>query len=131
MNLKEKVEDLYVALVGNKLTLAGNTIGFAGLYGAQTNLAAVTALIGFGVSAVTSCGIATVEYYRRTEDLIKRRGRLDPRTVELWIEHTTLNGAVLGYCQQQGIYLAAKKYDQLETFTKVREKCSKVKIPHF
>mgnify|MGYP001591529453 CR=1 FL=1 len=79
----------------------------------------------------TKCSAGTLHFYHRTEQHIEKYGLLKPRVVELWMATRTENMPELGYCQQQGIYLAARKHGQLYAFYEAKEKASKVKIPHF
>ena len=137
MNLAEKVENAYVRLIGNKITAAAtlSLVGSAYVYlqgndylnGMATwlDLAALVALCS------TKCGAGTLHFYRRTEQHIEKYGHLKPRVVELWMTNKTENRTEAGYCQQQGIYLAARKHNQLEAFNQAKEKVSKVTIPHF
>jgi len=41
------------------------------------------------------------------------------------------NARFLGYCQIQGLYLAARKYRQLKTFNEVKKEASKNIFPNF
>jgi|SRR3989344_4673884 len=151
MSLTEKVEDAYIQVVGNRVTAAATvaTVSSAGPLGLfleslfsteQTNPLltvayatgfVVTSLIATGYLMETKCGTKTQQYYRRTEKHIKKYNQLKPRVVELWMTRTTENQATYGYCQQQGIYLAAKKHGQLDAFYEAKRKVSRVKIPHF
>jgi len=149
MSLTEKVEDAYIRVVGNRVTAAAVVSTLAIDYATyeavsyfwdKNPLFAVLSVAGgivgtlFSASYVvdTKCGERTLHYFRRTEKRIKKKDRvLSPRVVELWMTRTTENQALYGYCQQQGIYLAAKKHRQLEAFYEVKRKASRVRIPHF
>jgi len=149
MSLTEKVEDAYIRVVGNRVTAAAVVSTLAIDYATyeavsyfwdKNPLFAVLSVAGgivgtlFSASYVvdTKCGERTLHYFRRTEKRIKKKDRvLSPRVVELWMTRTTENQALYGYCQQQGIYLAAKKHGQLEAFYEVKRKASRVRIPHF
>lgn len=138
MSLAEKVENAYIGLIENKVTLAANSLLGGSLYmlfeGNQSPVRLVAAYVSIGLGVValgTKCGTGTVQFYCRTEQHIQKYGRLKPRVVELWITHKTENLSNFGYCQLQGIYLAAKKYDQLDAFYEAKNKVSKVKIPNF
>src|SRR3989338_4124577 len=149
MSLTEKVEDAYIRVVGNRVTAAAVVSTLAIDYATyeavsyfwdKNPLFAVLSVAGgivgtlFSTSYIadTDCGTRTLRYFRRTEKRIQKRdGVLSPRVVELWMTRTTENQALYGYCQQQGIYLAAKKHRQLEAFYEVKRKASRVRIPHF
>ena len=138
MSLKETVEDLYVRLVGNRLVLAASLSLASSTY---AYIEADDANLRFGTGGIAiyaalalmikKCGVGTLQFYRRTEESIQKYGRLKPRVVELWMVHKTENAFLVGYCQQQGIYLAAKKHGQLEAFYEAKDKVSNVTIPHF
>lgn len=147
MSLTEKVEDAYIRMIGNRVTAAAALSTLAIDYATyeavsyfwdKNPLFAVLSAAGgivatlFSVSYVvdTNCGSQTLRYFHRTEQRIKKKG-LSPRVVERWMTNTTENLAQYGYCQQQGIYLAAKKHNQLDAFYQAKRKVSRVRIPHF
>jgi len=71
-------------------------------------------------------------FYNIIERHIQRRGNLSQRFVErLMTVKQVENGKFLGYCQKQGMYLAARNYGQLEVFNQAKENVSNCKIPHF
>ncbi|MEK6899779.1 MAG: hypothetical protein AABX05_01515 [Nanoarchaeota archaeon] len=151
MTLTKKVENAYVSYVGNRVTFAGNLMMGAGFYNLSfyfydrvlnhapaSGSSAMMFILGHalfftGISAMgnTLCGEGTLTYYQRTKEHIQRKGSLDQRMIELWITQTTENQKYLGYCQLQGMYLAAKKYKQLEPFYKAKRKVSRNKVPNF
>jgi len=138
MSLTEKVENLYIRLIGNRLVLAASLSLASSTY---VCIEADDANFRFGTSGIAiyaalalmlkKCGGGTLQFYRRTEESIQKYGRLKPRVVELWMVHKTENAPQVGYCQQQGIYLAAKKHGQLDAFYEAKDKVSEVRIPHF
>jgi len=142
MSLTERVENAYIRLVGNRVTLAASLLVAGTVYlniqsmrdddfnwvQAFTPMMYITGALTL---ANTKCGGGTLYFYRRTEKSIQKRGYLKPRVIELWMTHKTENREKVGYCQQQGMYLAARKYDQLEAFYAAKKKVSNVKIPHF
>lgn len=139
MSLAEKVENLYVRLIGNKITAAA-TLSLLGStylsldgengYLLSTFFGTVNGVAILSLLA-TKCSAGTLHFYHRTEQHIEKYGLLKPRVVELWMTEFTENMPELGYCQQQGIYLAARKHGQLDAFYEAKEKISKVRIPHF
>ena len=149
MSLTEKVEDAYIRVVGNRVTAAAVVSTLAIDYATyeavsyfwdKNPLFAVLSVAGgivgtlFSASYVvdTKCGERTLYFFRRTEKQIKKfDDRLMPRAIELWMAKKTENQALYGYCQQQGMYLAAKKHGHLGAFYKAKRRVSQVRIPHF
>lgn len=84
---------------------------------------------GFSLGA-TQLGRTTPKFYRRARESIEKTGYLDERIAREIIQGSE-NRAFMGYCQQQGLYLAARDTGQLEAFEEARQKYSKVQIPHF
>ena len=148
MSLTEKVEDAYIKLIGNRVTAAAAVSTLAINYGTYEAvsyfwdknplfavLSAASGVVAtlFSVSYVvdTKCGARTLYFFRRTEKQIKKFGHLKTKAIEYWMAKKTENQALYGYCQQQGIYLAAKKHQQLDAFYQAKRRASRVKIPHF
>ncbi len=133
MTLTDFVNELYVGLAGNRVDLVGK-IGFAGcICGA--------AITGFpewilplplfaGIMAYSYFGMSTLKYYKRTATHIKKFGELDRRFAETLIKETE-NQKFTGYCQLQGMYLAATRYGQLDAFYKAKSAISNNVIPNF
>lgn len=67
----------------------------------------------------------------RKEKHINRFGELRPRFLKRLIESKVERNPIIGYCQLQGDYLAAREYNQLEVFNEVKKKYSKNVIPNF
>ncbi|MCX6818462.1 MAG: hypothetical protein NT129_00485 [Candidatus Aenigmarchaeota archaeon] len=133
MKLNEIAEQLYVALVGNRLTLLSEIAIFSGFYGLVKDDSLVWGIpvwAGSMLFLYTAGGLSTVDYFNRTEKHIKRFGRLDERFSKALIDGTENNGAG-GYCPIQGMYLAAKKYGQLDVFHKAKKDVSNNIIPNF
>ena len=78
----------------------------------------------------TLCGKNTLKLYKRTREHIRDFGRLDERFVKTVIRKGQ-NERTYGYCEQQGVYLAALHEGQTEIFRNIQKKYSKVKVPFF
>ncbi|MBI2672745.1 hypothetical protein HYX19_00645 [Candidatus Woesearchaeota archaeon] len=140
MALKDIVDRLYVGLMGDRVNLASKIIFAASTYSLIYGINHKTLpsfLFGYlggylSVScfAYTTAGSGTLRYYNRTSKHIKQFRRLDPGFAKTLIEGTE-NRKFTGYCQLQGMYLAAKKYGQLDVFYEAKKKYSKNIIPNF
>jgi hypothetical protein len=131
-NLNDILDKIYVGLAGDRISLIAKIGCIAGIYGVENDSwpcifieIASGALIGY-----TSFGLRTLEYYIRTSKHIQEHGKLDLRFGERLIKGTE-NRKFTGYCQIQGLYLAAKKYNQLEAFYELKNSISKNIIPNF
>lgn len=97
-------------------SFGGFTVGLAGLAGA----------VG------TRFGRSTLRVYRRARRHIEREGRLDPRLSRRVIVGAQEPGnECIGYCEEQGLYLAARDSGQLEAFERARREYSTISVPHF
>jgi len=128
-----------VYLFGNRVVLVGIT--FLG-YGALTfsslpahELNSVTAGLSFcafcagaGIVGNARFGCSTIAIYRRSMAHISRYGRLDDRFAKAVINGSE-NEPLTGYCQQQGLYLAARDTGMLATFREAQKQHSNVSIP--
>lgn len=137
MRLRERLEDLEVGLMGNRLSLFGNTFMIGGLanyiYGGsieQQILGLTGASFGFCFSGPSFCGISTLRAYRATKKHIELMGRIDDRFVE-GLLGVFSNNPIYGYCQLQGAYLAARKYGLGREFREIKKRVSRNKIPNF
>ena len=143
-----KVQDCYVGLVGNRLTMIGYSL--VGLIFSQDyiiseinslnldrpyelflrfTLAFLTGCAG-GFLGGTGLGISTYRNYKKSQKHIKEFGRLRKKYARVLIEGSE-NCCFIGYCQQQGLYLAAKQAGQLDIFNEAKRKYSRVAIPFF
>jgi len=84
--------------------------------------------LGMSVIAATRFGHSTTKHYLRTKKHIRDTGGLDPAFVKNIIQKSE-NEAYIGYCQQQGCYLAAKRAGQEKVFREVASQYSRVRIP--
>ncbi|MDD5192486.1 MAG: hypothetical protein PHH54_06405 [Candidatus Nanoarchaeia archaeon] len=131
--LKKIVEQAYVLLAGNRLTLMSELMIGSGLFLSGDNhptLKPLLGMIGFPVYFVTVCGLQTLSSYNRTIKHIKKFEKLDERFAKEQMGEYK-NNLLMGYCQLQGMYLASKKYNQLDEFYKLKKKISEVIIPNF
>lgn len=112
---------------------AGAAIWFSGPLGSMRSFAGCL-LFSAGLAAlgVTKLGLGTRETYRRSKAHIERHGRLDERFARAVIlgARDGENGCY-GYCQEQGLYLAARDSGELETFERARREHSTLFVPHF
>ena len=136
-------EDFAVGLMGNRVTLASRILALGGIatflaldiprefrLEAFNVLAYTTLLPSVVLMASTNCGTTTLDHYRRTRKHMRGNGgKLDLRFAEALIEGSG-NDRFFGYCQQQGLYLAAKRYGQLDVFNEAKKK-SNIVIPFF
>ncbi len=87
-------------------------------------------LIGGCAASVTAFGESTRRFYEETKEHITQRGKLEPRYMRKLIERSE-NGSLIGYCQLQGAYLAAREANQLEVFNEIKKQYSNNKLPNF
>ncbi len=145
LKTSDKVDDIYVSLTGNRMTVLSHfaiAYGIGMMGGAWRGVGddpicllsclsgAVIYTGGLLASINTCCGRTTPWYYKETEEHIKHFGKLDERFARNLIQGSE-NGSFVGYCQQQGLYLAARKHGQLGVFRQAQKKYSKIKIPFF
>lgn len=136
--------------VRNRVALASNIAAATGLgmglYGggqlAQNTPASIeegvielaigisAAFIGGYASLYSKCGTTTQENYVRTLEHINRHGCLDSRYAVQVIEGGE-NGMFEGYCEQQGLYLAARDTENLNIFRQVCRARSNIILPFF
>jgi hypothetical protein len=136
MGLGELVDYALVATIGNRITagatiLSLNTFATYQIFGSLVGLLALTPLcVAFPLFGVTLAGTSTLEYYHRSVKHIKRFERLDHRFATTLIKGGE-NDAIFGYCELQGMYLAARNYGQLDAFYKAKKEVSNNIIPNF
>jgi len=132
MSLKEIVDDLYVALVGNRITALGSALLFAGSASLfDYDWANIPAMgIGFILIYQTRSGLDTVREYRRANQVIEENGKLRYGYVKSLCQEDE-GDRFYGYCKLQGAYLAARRAGQLRNFELARAKYSSIVIPNF
>jgi hypothetical protein len=140
MTLTDKLKAVKVGLIGNRIDLLGKLLMLGGAYcgidGAidgsiiemGTAVAALTT--GFEFSRQTEFGSMTKYIYERTKKHIQEFGKIDERFASC-ILSGDCEEKLYGYCELQGMYLAAKECGQLATFTKQKKNYSGVAIPNF
>lgn len=138
----DSLRDKYVKIVGNRITFlcrAGFQIGGMGAiiesYHRNPDAGfayALLALASFAGYAATGKGDeCTLEHYVRGKKHIKKYGRLRKRYAETMLASKT-HGRFYGYCQQQGLYLAAKELGEVEVFRAVdKEVDNRNYLPNF
>jgi hypothetical protein len=138
--LCEKINNVLVGIIGNRVTVLGYSLCATPLVMYHTSTPwekTITNMLtgpflaaGYILAMGTMCGWTTYEHYKKAADHIKSTGKLDMRYAETLITRSE-NRSFVGYCQQQGLYLAARDYGYLDVFEKARKMHSNVKIPHF
>lgn len=142
--LIDSARDIYVGLLGNRLTVLGELSAIAGinlivnpitevsdaLVQGQFFTEAALVIGGLGLAGTTMFGTTTKENYQSIRNKIRRTGRLDRETIESVLD-LDKDHPVLGYCQLQGAYFAAKGENRLEDFYRIRGEVSKNIIPNF
>jgi len=130
------LKDLRVRLVGNRMVLASNILSSAG--GAYTfthdmstwqeALAWLGVTAGLTLPSLLNVGEKTSSAYQRARSLIENHGRLSERYSAKILED---DSKLFGYCVTQGLYLAAKEYDQLDVFEEAKQNYSDNIFPNF
>jgi len=123
---RERVDDIYVTLVGNRINLVSRAVTGASMVGtivqgAHSEYAPVfgVSLIGLVISEViTLCGYNTLEFYRRTREHIMEFGCLREEVVRTFVPRTR-EERIWNYCAIQGVRLAARRYNESGVFEKV------------
>ena len=140
MSLTSLIKNTWISFVGNRLNLLAISIGIPSIYALDTishdqPYQGMLALVGLGIGLLTTgasgCGSGTKKFYRFVERNIERTGDLDQKFLERLISLKTENRSLFGYCQLQGMYLAARDYNQLEVFNQAKNNVSNCKIPNF
>jgi hypothetical protein len=150
--LKDIINKIDVYLLGNRVTALGILAMCAGIYGfinspAVANpgkhilwgklIASLTFDAGFFLTGTTAAGLTTRKFYRKTMQHINEHGKLDERYINTILSYAGTEGFVecndqcTGYCQIQGIYLAARDMGQLDVFRECKRKNSKNWVPNF
>lgn len=139
MILKETLGNLEVRLLGNRLFALGMPLLFGGfpasfMYLSNNDyrnffLSIAATIVGAGLVGINADGRFTFKSYQRTKGHIEQFGEIKPEFFREYIKDT--NGRICGYCDVQGIYLAARELNKLESFYKNRREQSKCIIPNF
>jgi len=137
MGLKNKIDSLYVATLGNRVTVISALTyanGWRSLnHDDNINLkitCGIGGLIGGFFLGATYLGISTWKHYKRTLREAQEQGKVEVEFFQKRIERNE-NGKLMGYCQIQGLYLGAKRTGSLEQFYQAREQFSNNIIPNF
>ena len=138
MGLKDKVDSLYVAVCGDRITTLGGVFYFIHLYelfkgeNSLSNVltTTITGLLGASLLGITGLGFSTWKHYKRTLKEAQEQGKINVDFFQERIERSE-NKKLMGYCQIQGLYLGAKKTGNLEEFYQAREMFSNNVIPNF
>jgi hypothetical protein len=144
MSLTKKLEDAWVRVFGNRVTLVGGIVGAVSFgtfcYGfyepdlttdLEQHINLLISEFGFGTVAVTFCGSSTYKHYKRGLKHFQETGDLNKEYFREVIEDKSENTRLFGYCQVQGAYLAAIKVGKVKEFRKAKKEYSKNIIPNF
>jgi len=136
MRIKDSLQGLEVLLIGNRVSALGISLCFGGVVGCGMierppgNLLYISiAMVGTSAAGISRYGVGTYGAYQRTLKHIKKFGRIGHRFFKKYIEKG--DGIALGYCELQGMYLAARKCGQLDSFFENKRKYSNNLVPNF
>jgi hypothetical protein len=139
MKLRNALDNLEVRLIGNRVFALGASLFSGGIiacvisgpsinrdndlmYGAAVAIGGV--MMGFN-----TFGSSTYKSYKKTLKHIELCGEIRP---DFFIEYLKYdNGRFIGYCQLQGMYLAARKYGKLESFFQNKRENTTNCVPNF
>jgi len=132
MSLSQIVDNLYVGVAGDRVNLISKAGMIGSVYGIVTDdpLWLIPFWASFLMWSYTTGGLSTLKYYRRTTKHIQKHDKLDLRFAKKLIKGTE-NRKFTGYCQLQGLYLASKKYGQLDVFNEAKKSVSNNILPNF
>ena len=136
MDLCDKLDYYRVKLFGHRiraLSYPTVALGVYGLSDAKTStklLSGLTIILGIGMYATNNRN-ATEKAYLHTKRKYKRKNGLNDKYFIESIRDRSLNGKLRGYCEQQGTFLAAKKFGYEKEFREAARRESNVIIPFF
>ena len=143
----DKVEDVWVPIIGNRITAAtfafmgASTVGVLmdntplmpdndmSIFITYTSWATAQVFSLFFLG-ITGCGLTTREIYKKTRKHIQNHGYLDSYFAKKVLSGNDVD-CVLGYCTIQGMYLAAAREGQTPSFREYHKQYSVNKIPNF
>ena len=139
--LEDSVRSFIAGSVGNRVYLLGKVLLVGGIVSASHNEKMIMDPYQFmAVSsgalfcASTFCGYGTRKLYNRTREHIRRFGKLNPKFVKNVIRRSQQDypgfDLLIGYCQEQGAYLAARDMGQLGAFNDAKTSSRNI-IPNF
>jgi len=137
-NLKDKLKNLGVSLIGNRVTALGigmslGSIGYLLTPDSESHLTQGICSLSYTLGTIlcfeTFFGSRTAYFYNFTKKHIANKGRIDERFVERVLNPKEC-GRLYGYCEQQGVYLALRDAGMKEDFKFVKERSRNI-IPNF
>lgn len=130
-SLIEKLNNFAVGAFSNRIDLAAKGFVVSGTYLTLENGPLYLPLALAGAFLTYQCrfvGLSAIGAYERTKKNIKRFNRFDDRVARVLFSSSRL---LHGYCEEQGIYLAARDLGFASDFRRLKKKYSKNKIPNF
>jgi hypothetical protein len=139
-----KLEEFIIESFGHRIATAGKiiftipVIDISIRYGLNLDLLSqinisydtVAIVVGTVLYGTQDDQLTTLRSYKKT----KRKLLENKLSKEMIFKEMIEKGAnkkLMGYCEQQGTYLAAKKLNYLEDFYSAKKKYSNVILPHF
>jgi len=126
--VKNTLDNLEVKLIGNRLTALGYSLALGGLVGEglnSNNLNYSLFATGLILSLATSTTAGTIKAYRKAKTHVRNGGELNENFFEEVLNENSL------YCTRQGLYLAVRKYGEIEKFNLVAKQKRADLIPNF
>lgn len=137
--VKKFLEDLCIGAFGNRISVLGFSVYSMSWASFSFNikespsltiLSLAGLLVGSSLLGGSGLGIGTYRHYKKTCKYLEETGNLDEEFVRKIIDRSE-NREFVGYCQLQGVYLAAKKHRQLESFFRYKRKYSNNLLVNF
>jgi len=137
MAISENVYSKYVFLAGDRVNLAcklGFLWGVTSIFTEDTpsSMSLLATMFSVGLGALTSYGIGTYKAYKKTSEHINELGRIDERFFRTIVKKE--DGYIVGACQIQGMYLAAKRHgsnEMISDFYRMKKEFTKNIVPNF
>lgn len=95
-----------------------------------TILGITAAIHSMNIVAIAQFAGRTVLAYERTKQHIQKFGRIDRRYLKTWLGHES-KYKITGYCQLQGMYLAAQEEGLTKEFAELKGTHTKNIVPNF
>jgi hypothetical protein len=142
--ITSKLEEFIIENFGHRIATAGKIIFTISIidisirYGLNIellsqvnisyNIAAMT--LGTALYGTQDGQLTTLRSYKKTKRKLLENKLSKEKIFKEMIEDGA-NKKLMGYCEQQGTYLAAKKLNYVEEFYLAKKKYSNVILPHF
>ena len=135
-----KLQNLGIALFGNRVTLAGAAMSLSGLSSLAASKGSDENFLVYGLGwvalsagnfllGVTIAGAQTARHYNKAMSHVDENGgEFDERYFQGTLQRNSLMG---NYCIEQGVYLAARKSGRISQFREAQKRYSRNIIPVF